>query len=173
MMIESDRPWHETVRAQVDPHEYLLKSEISQQEVKAIHTAFWEKIKTESADHPLKEHLFYYGDFEMAGVAIVAAYLKAKHGLQNLFVCKSFEAFQAQLQEISQMEGDVRMALILPDEPEDERSPTLPTMAPVLRINSQPSSKREGTPLKSPFWILWEPNLAQGMRMIFKVMQPT
>jgi hypothetical protein len=126
MQIESERPWPETIRAQVDPHEYLFKSKISYDEVRAIHAAIWEKIKTESADHPLKEHLFTNGDFEMAGVAVVAAYLKSKHGLDHLYVCKSLEAFQAQLHEIGKMPDDIRVALILPDEPEDVDEPLTP-----------------------------------------------
>jgi hypothetical protein len=38
--------------------------------------------------------------------------------LNNLFVCKSQEAFQKKLEEISRLEGDTRLALILTDWPE-------------------------------------------------------
>jgi hypothetical protein len=37
----------------------------------------------------------------MAGIAILAAYLRTKKRLNNLFVCKSLEAFQKKLDEIS------------------------------------------------------------------------
>ncbi|MBP7074227.1 MAG: hypothetical protein KBA81_02455 [Rhabdochlamydiaceae bacterium] len=51
---------------------------------------------------------------QMPGVAIIGTYLRRKHGLANLFVCASMEAFQNKLNEISRMKGNIRMAMIVP-----------------------------------------------------------
>ena len=60
----------------------------------------------------------FEGDENMPGVAIVAAYLRQRKTVDNLFVCKSHEAFQQKLEEVSRLEGNVRLALIMPNSPE-------------------------------------------------------
>lgn len=66
--------------------------------------------------HP-RELLYRLFDKEgfmlMDGVALVASYLRHKKNLQNLYVCTSFEAFQIQLNKISQLK-EGRFAFILP-----------------------------------------------------------
>ena len=59
---------------------------------------------------------------QMPGVAIIATYLRRKHGLKNLFVCSSLEAFREKLNQIDGLKEDVRCALILPQETDFEKS---------------------------------------------------
>ncbi|HEX2579110.1 MAG TPA: hypothetical protein VHK67_01740, partial [Rhabdochlamydiaceae bacterium] len=62
--------------------------------------------------------IFEDDELNMPGVAIVAAYLRQRKTVNNLFVCKSHEAFQQKLEEVSRLEGNVRLALIMPESPE-------------------------------------------------------
>ena len=50
----------------------------------------------------------------MAGVALIATYLKRKHNLNNLHVCETLAAFKNKLKEIASSQNDVKAALIIP-----------------------------------------------------------
>lgn len=52
--------------------------------------------------------------FTMQGLSIIASYLKQKHQVENLFVCDSLEAFQAQLKQIADSPNDIRASLVIP-----------------------------------------------------------
>lgn len=117
--------WHEKIRATIPREDYFYGPKLDSKRTKVIREEFDEKIidecknLEEESKTPHVKTVFDDDSLKMPGVAILAAYLRRKKGLDNLFVCKSLEAFQAKLNEISQWKGNIRIAFVLPCGPED------------------------------------------------------
>jgi hypothetical protein len=117
------KPWHQIVRdAIMEQISYYYSPQRSKE--RPIRSEVEQKIVADcqklSEKHPKTfiDQIFDYDELNMAGVAIIASYLRQKKGLNNLFVCKSQEAFQKKLDEISRLKGDTRVALVMSDWPE-------------------------------------------------------
>ena len=123
-----DKPWYQAIRDGISKEEYQysspqiaadiydLRSDLEEKVYKA-QSKFFERYSEASVPRMIEESLL-----TMEGVALLAAYLREKKGVDNLFVCKSLEAFQAKLNEVSLLEGNTRLALVLPMLPEGEDS---------------------------------------------------
>lgn len=113
--------------------------------------------------------------FNMKGLSLIASELKAKHQLEHLHVCDSLEAFQNKLLEISQSEGDLKAALIIPTRglasyithvPESQHKTTVciekkDGKLKIMYIDSQPWDVDESL-VKKPICELQDLDLAVG-----------
>jgi hypothetical protein len=105
-------PWYRQVLNTI-PRESYLKLEDPRNEIDKL---VKEGIKfCEDLEGPSKDLFDEDGDvLGMAGVALIASYLKEKHQLEGLFVCSSLEAFQKKLLEINNSPDDVKVAMVIP-----------------------------------------------------------
>jgi hypothetical protein len=123
-LLSDPQPWHQLVREGISRQAYHYSSPQTFSEIYELRERVEKKLIDDSDKfsdrHPESFiHLIFDNDeLTMPGVAILATYLRKRKGLDNLFVCKSLEAFQKKLNEISRLEGNTRQALVLTDWPE-------------------------------------------------------
>ncbi|HEY5235442.1 MAG TPA: hypothetical protein VIJ14_04625 [Rhabdochlamydiaceae bacterium] len=122
--VTKTNPWYQVVRDAISKQAYRHSSpDNSHKDLRwDVEKKIIAECKTLSEKHsePFISQIFEDDEMNMPGVAIVAAYLRQKKAVNNLFVCKSHEAFQQKLEEVSRLEGNVRLALIMADSPEQE-----------------------------------------------------
>ena len=107
-------PWHEKVRSSISPKEHHYGPRLQGKQADIVREKLEERISRECTqlNNPLATKVFTNNFLEMPGVAIAAAYLKAKKGLDNLYVCNSGAALHNKLREILRTPGDVRAAFV-------------------------------------------------------------
>ncbi|MGD0665170.1 MAG: hypothetical protein ABSA17_05520 [Rhabdochlamydiaceae bacterium] len=108
-------PWYQNVRSMVSKEavysvvgrirHYDFEDTLSQEFKKLIQSG---KHSSSFVHQTINESLL-----TMQGTAIIAAFLKQKYQLENLYVCKSLEALQEKLSQIQELPGDSRHALII------------------------------------------------------------
>jgi hypothetical protein len=117
------KPWYQVIRNAISKQAYCHSSPQSY-DIDLLRSNLEDKISAERETLSKKHseafvsQIFEDDELNMPGVAIVAAYLRQRKTVNNLFVCKSHEAFQQKLEEVSRLEGNVRLALIMPESPE-------------------------------------------------------
>jgi len=122
------KPWCQAVRDKISSQAYRYSSPKTSDETSDyrwdVECQIIDKTKKLSKKHPelFLQQILKKDALNMPGVAIVASYLRERKALDNLFVCKSLEAFQKKLEEVSLLEGNTRLALVLTDRPEVEKT---------------------------------------------------
>ena len=118
----ASKPWHLRLSGQISSDSYRYSSPQKMYELEALYNkvqeGYGEKAEEFHKNHPEIPQLYQDDSLTMSTIAIMAAYLKARKGIDNLFICKSLEAFQTKLNEVGKSEGDIRLALIMADCPE-------------------------------------------------------
>lgn len=118
------QPWQELVRHGIQKQAYHYTSPQTYSSVDDFRENVEKKVAADAEKsldrHPkvLVHQIFQKDQLAMSGIAILATYLRVKKGIDNLFVCKSLEAFQKKLDEISCLKKDIRLALVMTDWPE-------------------------------------------------------
>jgi len=115
------KPWYQVVRDAISKQAYCHSSPQSFYEIRSnLEDKISAERETLSKKHSetFINQIFEDEEMNMPAVAIVAAYLRQRKTVNNLFVCKSHEAFQKKLEEINHLEGNARLALIMPASPE-------------------------------------------------------
>jgi hypothetical protein len=121
LTAQASQPWHVMIEKSIPSYSYNYGPKLSLFAFSKIRTNLEAKIndifRKAQPIHgdEFPSTIFEDDSIQMSGVAIVGTFLRRKYGLNNLFVCSSFQALQEKLKEINGMEGDIRMAMIVPD----------------------------------------------------------
>jgi hypothetical protein len=122
--LTDPKPWHRLVREGISKEAYRYASPQTFSQVSEFRWNVEKKLEEDaeklSDRHPeaFVKQILDDDELTMQGLAILAAYVRRTKGLDNIFVCKSLEAFQKKLDEIGRLEGNIRLSMVLTDWPE-------------------------------------------------------
>jgi hypothetical protein len=122
--LTDPKPWHRLVREKISKEAYRYISPQTYSQIDEFRWNVEKKLVDDSEKlsdrHPeaFVKQILDDDELTMQGLAILAAYIRRTKGLDNIFVCKSLEAFQKKLDEIGRLEGNIRLSMVLTDWPE-------------------------------------------------------